>query len=69
MPAACEMWPRSAWRELNTTRNTVSPFRGMVTDFTTSGGCTPRAYQPIAFGPFTMNMAARSMYWPTSLTR
>ena len=69
VPGECWSAPRSAWRELFTLRNTVSALRGTLTCLTMSGGSTPRAYHPIALGPFTMNMAARSTYWATSFTR
>ena len=47
----------------------MSAESGMFTCFTMSPGSTPLLYQPIALGPFTMNIAARSTYCDTSFTR
>ena len=68
-PSRCSAWavpgddwssPLTAWRELCTARKIVSAVRGMSVCLTASRGSTPFAYQPIALGPLTMNIAARS---------
>ncbi len=69
VPGEWIRWPRSAWREFCTIRKTVSADIGTLTCLTGSGGSKPRAYQPMALVPLRMNMAARSTYCATSLTR
>ena len=45
----------------STLRKIVSAVSGMLMVFTASGLWKPRAYQPMAFWPLTMNIAARSV--------
>jgi hypothetical protein len=47
----------------------LSELIGTLICFTPSVGSRPRAYQPMALGPFTMNMTVRFTYPDTSLTR
>ena len=60
VPAESWRRPRTAARVFWTVRNIVSAPSGTFTCFSASGVCIPLPYQPMALGPFTMNIAARS---------
>ena len=69
VPGECVTWPRVAWRDALTTRNSVSAVSGMLSVLTISGWSNPLPYQPTAALLLMMNIAARSMCLTTSVTR